>query len=134
MWSYYVFRWDLTIWSQTHHGGFGTRCGVVMHFCVSQRRWRRQVYFCGVAMQNGGYQLRAHPTQLRVTRHRVGCDDTQKRWVWPRDLYFWGLGCCWWTFIFNMVGNLTSGVQLKFNFGPLNYNSVDHSTFTCYAI
>jgi hypothetical protein len=39
------------------------------------------------------YQLRAYPTQLRVTRHRVGCDDTQKRWVWPRDLYFWGLGC-----------------------------------------
>ena len=36
--------------------------------------------------------LHAHPTQLRVTRHRVGCDDTQKRWVWPRDLYFWGLG------------------------------------------
>jgi hypothetical protein len=25
------------------------------------------------------YQLRAHPTQLRVTRHRVGCDDTQKK-------------------------------------------------------
>jgi hypothetical protein len=34
-------------------------------------------------MPNGGIELRAHPTQLRVTRHRVGCDDTQKRWVWP---------------------------------------------------
>jgi hypothetical protein len=43
-------------------------------------------------MQNGGIELCAHPTQLRVTRHRVGCDDTQKRWVWPCDLYFWGLG------------------------------------------
>jgi hypothetical protein len=43
-------------------------------------------------MPNGGIELRAHPTQLRVTCHRVGCDDTQKRWVWPRYLYFWGLG------------------------------------------
>ena len=36
--------------------------------------------------------LHAHPTQLRMTRHRVGCDDTQKRWVWLHYLYFWGLG------------------------------------------
>ena len=95
MWSYYVFGWDLSIWSQTHDGGFGTRRGVVMHFRVSQRRCQRPVKLFGVACQmevSASPWLRAHPTQLRVTRHRVGCDDTQKRWVWPRDLYFWGLG------------------------------------------
>jgi hypothetical protein len=43
LWSYYVFGWDLLIWSQTHHGGFGTWCGVVMHFRVSQHRWQCQV-------------------------------------------------------------------------------------------
>jgi hypothetical protein len=96
MWSYYVFGWDLSIWSQTHHGGFGTRRGVVMHFHVSQRCWQRPVKLFGVACQmevSASPWLRAHPTQLRVTRHRVGCNDTQKRWVRPRDLYFWGLGC-----------------------------------------
>ena len=44
-------------------------------------------------MPNGGISFGAHSTLLRVTHHRVGYDDTQKWWVWPRDLYFWELGC-----------------------------------------
>jgi hypothetical protein len=35
--------------------------------------------------------FRDHPTQFRVMRHRVGCADTQKRWVGSRDLYFFGV-------------------------------------------
>jgi hypothetical protein len=48
--------------------------GVGSNFSELHAKWR--------------YQLRAHPAQLRATRLRVGCDDTQKSGSGPATCIF----------------------------------------------